>query len=71
MVPCLLQSLKDQDPQVRGLSAWALGRLAVREAREPLRNLLADEAPVQLYDRGEVHAVTVAQLAREALAVFE
>ena len=71
VVPCLWQCLEDQDPQVRGLSAWALGKLPAREDLEPLEKLLADEAPVQLYDRGEVHAVTVAQLAREALAALK
>jgi len=69
--PVVFACLQDEDPQVRGLSAWALGKLKAGEAREPLKNLLADEAPVQLYDQGELQRTTVARLAREALAALE
>jgi hypothetical protein len=71
VVPHLLACLEDADPRVRGLAAWGLGKIAGPEAREPLEKLLADEAAVSLYDRGELHSVTVAQLAREALAALK
>jgi hypothetical protein len=68
VVPYLLPCLADTDPQVRGLSAWALGNLKEPEAREPLNKMLTDESPVTLYDEGKVQSTTVAQLARKALA---
>jgi hypothetical protein len=71
VVPYLLACLEDGDPQVRGLSTWALGNLKVQEARELLGSLLDDERPLDLYDQGELRRTTVAQLAREALAALE
>jgi hypothetical protein len=67
VVPCLLACLEDSDPEVRGLSAWALGNLQEQDAREPLKKLLDDEHSLVLYDGGELRRTTVAQLAREAL----
>jgi hypothetical protein len=69
--PFILPCLGDDDPQVRGLSAWALGRLGEQEARKQLERLLDDEHPVSIYDRGELRHTTVAQVAREALAALE
>lgn len=71
VVPYLLPCLEDDSPQVRGLSAWALGRLKEQEARGRLTELLEDEGPVDLYDQGELRRTTVAQIAREALAALE
>lgn len=69
--PFMLTCLKDADPQVRGLSAWALGKLKHQEARGRLENLLADDAAVELYDQGELRRTSVARLARQALANLE
>jgi HEAT repeat protein len=69
--PFIFICLTDDDPQVRGLSAWALGKLQAREAGEHLKKLLDDEAPVEVYDHGELRRTTVARLAREALAQLE
>jgi hypothetical protein len=71
VIPCLLACLEDSDPQARGLSAWALGNLREQEATEPLKKLLDDEHPLELYDRGELRRTTVAQLAREALTALK
>lgn len=71
VVPYILPCLEDSDPQVRGLSAWALGNLREPEAREPLGKLLDDERPLDFYDRGELRRTTVAQLAREAIAALK
>ena len=68
VVPYLLPCLEDDDSRVRGLSAWALGNLKEEAAREPLKKLLGDEGPVMLYDQGNLQSVTVAELARKALA---
>ena len=69
--PSILTCLTDGDPQVRGLSAWALGKLKHREAREPLEKLVEDQSPVELYERGELCRTTVGRLAQEALATLE
>jgi len=69
--PFMPDCLKDDDPQVRGLSAWALGKMKHQEARGQLEDLLEDEAPVELYDQGELRRTTVARLAREALEGLE
>jgi len=71
VVPQLLACLEDEDPQVRGLSAWALGNLKEQQAREALGKLLADDGPVTLYDEGELRPATVAELARQALAALK
>jgi hypothetical protein len=68
VLPCIRLCLKDQDPEVRGLGAWTLGMLRDQEAREDLEALLKDEAPLTLYEQGELNRTTVAHLAREALA---
>jgi|UniRef100_A0A7C3ZAQ7 hypothetical protein len=71
LTPFLLPGLEDEDPRVRGLSAWTLGRLKEKGARGKLVKLLDDESPLDLYDRGELRRTTVAEIAREALAVLE
>jgi HEAT repeat protein len=52
VVPDILPCLADADPQVRGLSAWCLGKIGAREAREAVQGLLGDAEPVKLYDKG-------------------
>ena len=71
VVPYLLACLADSDPQVRGLSAWALGNLKEQAAREHIEKLLDDESSIELYDGGELRHTTVAQVAREALAALK
>jgi HEAT repeat protein len=69
--PFILPLLRDNDPQVRGLSAWALGKLKDQEARGQLETLLDDEGPVELYEHGDLRRTSVARLARNALAGLE
>jgi HEAT repeat protein len=64
----LLARLNSQDDEVRGLAAWALGFLAVREARPKLRERLKDEGRFTLYAEGKQIPMRVGQTAREALA---
>lgn len=65
--PLLFAFLEDLDPQVRGLAAWCLGRVRPPGIEEALEPLLADDAPVELYDREQLKQTTVGRLAREAL----
>ncbi|MFZ5453650.1 MAG: DVU0298 family protein [Thermodesulfobacteriota bacterium] len=66
-LPLVFAFLKDQDPQMRGLAAWCLGRVRPPGMEEGLGALLADAAPVELYDREHLRRTTVKELAREAL----
>lgn len=71
VLPFIRPCLKDPEPQIRGLSAWVLGRLKDQEVKEELKKLLEDENPVLLYDEGEWQHTTVARLTREALSLLE
>lgn len=71
VTPFLLPCLEDDDPQARGLAAWALGRLREPSAREGLEKLLADDSPVDLYDKGELRRTTVGRLAQKARAALD
>ena len=51
----LTHGLRDPEPIVRGASAWALGRLATREARSLLRERLANE-----FDPAVIHELHAA-----------
>ena len=71
VLPMIVPFLTSAQPEVRGLAAWALGKAGYGEAAAELRALLSDDRPVAIYDRGELRQTTVAELAREALAVLE
>lgn len=68
VVAAIMPLLTDANPQVRGLSAWCLGRIGVQGAREAMQGLLEDQEPVILYDQGDLRRTRVGELAREALA---
>lgn len=66
--PILLSLLSSTDSTVRGLAVRALGFLALPEAESPLLDLLSDSDELRLPDGdGEVQAVSVGDLAQEAL----
>ena len=71
VLPRIVIFLTSTDPQVRALTAWALGKAGYAAVAGDLQALLSDEHPVAIYDRGEVRHLTVAQVAREALASLE
>ncbi len=60
--------LKDPDPEVRGYTAWLLGRLGAREARGDLGELLGDNHKIIFYENGDLEDRTVGQAASEALS---
>jgi hypothetical protein len=64
----LLPYLRSQDAPVRGISAWALGILRARSAREPMQRLLNDNGFVHIYHQGEIVETTVSDTVRQALA---
>ncbi len=70
IVPLILSFLGHADPQVRGLSAWCLGKVRRQEAAGALATMQGDDSPVQIYDQGELRRTTVGKVAREALAAL-
>jgi hypothetical protein len=66
--PAMVPFLAHPEPRLRALAAWGLGKGGFRPAAEPIRDLMRDDYPVQLYDQGNLFPTTVGQLAREALA---
>ena len=67
VVTDLLPYLQSEDGEVRGLTAWALGRLRAAIARDGLLPLAADSSQVHLYRQGQVSLVSVAELVEDAL----
>ena len=65
--PYLLPYLKSPDATVRGLAAWIMGLLGVKEARQGLERLTKDEAWVQMYINRRLIKVRVKELAEKAL----
>lgn len=69
--PQIQAYLQDAQPQCRAYAAWCLGQLGYREAAPALRELLADQEPVRLYDNGVLQHFTVGQVAAQALKRLE
>jgi len=69
----LTHALTSDDPESRGLAAWALGPLLplagehAAGAREKLAQLAKDDAPFELYENGILTPTTVAEQAARAL----
>lgn len=68
VVADLLPYLQSENGAVRGLAVWALGRLRAVGLRDALLPLATDTSQVRLYQQGEVHLVSVAELVTDALA---
>ncbi len=71
VLPRIVIFLTSTDPQVRALTAWALGKAGYAGIASELQALLSDERPVAIYDHGELRHLTVARVAGEALAALE
>ncbi|HEY9074583.1 MAG TPA: HEAT repeat domain-containing protein, partial [Desulfobaccales bacterium] len=71
VLPMIVQFLTSPEPQVRALTALALGKAGYCEAATALRDLLNDDRPVAIYDGEGLRQTTVAQVSREALASLE
>ncbi|MEZ6854650.1 DVU0298 family protein [Halodesulfovibrio aestuarii] len=66
-VRALSWGLQDEDPEGRGLSAWALGFIGTETNIPALKSLLDDTCPVELFENRKVHCTSVAQLAQQAI----
>ncbi|MBW2616468.1 MAG: HEAT repeat domain-containing protein [Deltaproteobacteria bacterium] len=66
--PYIMPYLKSPDTGVRGLAAWTLGLLGVKDARPGLEHLTDDEGELQIYLEHRLVKRRVKELAKEALA---
>jgi hypothetical protein len=71
VVDDLLPYLRSPDAPVRGITAWALGILRARSAKESMQHLLNDNGFVHLYHQGEIVETTVSKVVRQSLACME
>ncbi len=67
-IPYILPCLHEHIPQIRGLAAWSIGRVAPGLARDQLTRMLDDGDTFLFYQNQELRLTTVAELARHALA---
>jgi len=66
--PHLLPYLESTDAAVRGLAAWAVGLLGVKEAYQRLEWLLRDGTEISMFPDRKLVRLYVSDLAKEALA---
>jgi hypothetical protein len=66
VLPRVKACLDHPDPQVRGMAVWCLGQRGRGELVANRDDLLADEAPVALYEEGRLVGVSVGELARRS-----
>jgi len=67
VVPLVGQYLSASAPEIRGLAVWCLGQLQVAEAQSSLEELAKDDAPVRVFEGGELLTTTIGQLAQRVL----
>jgi hypothetical protein len=67
-VPDVIESLRHEDPQVRGTAVWCLGRWGKLDALSKRNELFSDEGRVELYENGNIRVTSVGELTREALS---
>lgn len=66
--PYLMRLLDAKDASVRGMAAWALGKLGAEEARDKLATLQSDDNVIALFEAPKLRARAVGELAQAALA---
>ena len=59
--------LEDQDPSVRGYTAWLMGNIGAHEAGKDMEKLLDDPHEIEIYETGNIRKISVGQIALEAL----
>ncbi len=68
----LIKLLEDKDPDVRGMAAWAAGKIGLIEAKKGLESLLNDNESLTVYlpEENSLQKTTVATIARQALELI-
>jgi HEAT repeat protein len=67
VLPALEAALDHPDAQVRGMAVWALAQVGRADLLDGHPDLLADEAPVDLYENGVFGPTSVGSLARRSV----
>jgi HEAT repeat protein len=70
-VPYLVPFLKVQCAALRGLAAWALGRLGAKAVRSEIHSLVHDTAEIEIFVNREIMRCQVGELAENAIARIE
>ena len=68
VMPEIEAALAHDDPQVRGMAVWCLGRLGHAARLTEHAALTSDEGPVEVFADGEVVHTSVRELTAQALA---
>jgi hypothetical protein len=69
--PYIMPYLDSPDDVVRGLAAWIMGLLGVKEARPSLEQLSDDDAEIEIYLGHGLVKRRVKEFAREAMAILQ
>lgn len=67
----LFDLLDVEEPEIRGLAAWALGMTGAYEARAAINKMVEDKEELTLFNGNVFRTVTVGELASEALERFD
>lgn len=67
VTPLIITYLHNPEPKLRGLAAWALGRIRASQAEPELEKLKNDDSLIALYEDGELKEKTIGQIAEEAV----
>jgi hypothetical protein len=70
-VPHLVPFLKVRNASLRGLTAWALGRLGAEVARSEIHSLVHDTAEIEIFVNRKISRCQVGELAENAIARIE
>jgi HEAT repeat protein len=70
-IPHLLPFLKVRNASLRGLTAWALGRLGAKAARLEIHSLVHDTAEIEIFVNRKIMRCQVGELAEKAIARIE
>jgi hypothetical protein len=63
----LIPFLKSEDPNLRGLAAWAAGSLELDETRSLLTDLLTDQASIEIYIPFDLKTLKICELVKAAM----
>lgn len=66
-IPLILSYLQNPEPLLRGLAAWALGRMRASQTEPELEKLKNDDRLIAIYEDGELKEKTIGQIAQEAI----
>lgn len=66
-IPLILTYLHNPEPKLRGLAAWALGRMRASQSESELEKLKNDDSRIAIYEDGELKEKTIGQIAEEAV----